>query len=437
MIAWLAIDGEAGTPITEVGRQSRVARLGELRRDDAALLPAARRRRRHRRRRRARHSVGALGPQPIDHRRRRQRHHDQPARRHASRFRQHRESTERHARPRRRPRVHDADRPAVRRHADVARRYVGRDGRRRLHAVRERPLHARRVADFPQPPQAWRRPQRVALVRSDERLGNEPAARARHGRAHRSRRDASARSAPARLARQGRDADGLDRAVHRPPIAPRSTTVAGDKDFHVLVSPWLDSSGNALVDRIAQSTTAAELARPRPPTRSTTTRRRPTRGPYYFNMLKPRAFFGHDRISARRRRSAAISARRSCCSCCSASSTVLVAAIIVWPLARAGSPADARGALRDDDDAISRVIGFAYMLIQIGLLQRFSVYIGHPTYTLAIVLFSMLLFTGVGSLSPSASRSSTAAGSASCPVARRRGARDRHARHARGPSRAR
>ena len=38
------------------------------------------------------------------------------------------------------------------------------------------------------------------------------------------------------------------------------------------------------------------------------------------------------------------------------------------------------------------------MLIQIGLLQRFSVYIGHPTYTLAIVLFSMLLFTGAGSL---------------------------------------
>jgi hypothetical protein len=38
------------------------------------------------------------------------------------------------------------------------------------------------------------------------------------------------------------------------------------------------------------------------------------------------------------------------------------------------------------------------MLIQIGLVQRFAVYLGHPTYTLAIVLFSMLLFTGIGSL---------------------------------------
>jgi hypothetical protein len=44
------------------------------------------------------------------------------------------------------------------------------------------------------------------------------------------------------------------------------------------------------------------------------------------------------------------------------------------------------------------IIGFAYMLIQIGLLQRFSTYLGHPTYTLAIVLCSMLLFTGIGSL---------------------------------------
>jgi hypothetical protein len=44
------------------------------------------------------------------------------------------------------------------------------------------------------------------------------------------------------------------------------------------------------------------------------------------------------------------------------------------------------------------IIGGGYMLIQIALLQRFSTYIGHPTYTLAIVLCSMLLFTGVGSL---------------------------------------
>ncbi len=43
-------------------------------------------------------------------------------------------------------------------------------------------------------------------------------------------------------------------------------------------------------------------------------------------------------------------------------------------------------------------IGFGFMLIQIGLMQRFSVLLGHPVWTLAIVLFSMILFTGIGSL---------------------------------------
>src|SRR6188474_3999694 len=35
---------------------------------------------------------------------------------------------------------------------------------------------------------------------------------------------------------------------------------------------------------------------------------------------------------------------------------------------------------------------------QIASLQRFSIYLGHPTYTLSIILFLMLLFTGLGSL---------------------------------------
>ena len=33
------------------------------------------------------------------------------------------------------------------------------------------------------------------------------------------------------------------------------------------------------------------------------------------------------------------------------------------------------------------IIGFAFMLIQIAFLQRFSVYLGHPTYTFSIILF--------------------------------------------------
>jgi hypothetical protein len=42
-------------------------------------------------------------------------------------------------------------------------------------------------------------------------------------------------------------------------------------------------------------------------------------------------------------------------------------------------------------------IGGGFMLIQVALLQRFSVLLGHPTYTFALILFSMILFAGAGS----------------------------------------
>ena len=41
-------------------------------------------------------------------------------------------------------------------------------------------------------------------------------------------------------------------------------------------------------------------------------------------------------------------------------------------------------------------IGFGYILVQLGLLQRLSIVLGHPLYALAVVLFVMLLTTGFG-----------------------------------------
>src|SRR5262249_48170852 len=42
--------------------------------------------------------------------------------------------------------------------------------------------------------------------------------------------------------------------------------------------------------------------------------------------------------------------------------------------------------------------GAGYMMVQIPLMQRFSIYLGHPTWSVAIVLFSMILATGLGSM---------------------------------------
>jgi hypothetical protein len=44
------------------------------------------------------------------------------------------------------------------------------------------------------------------------------------------------------------------------------------------------------------------------------------------------------------------------------------------------------------------LIGTGFMLIEIALLQRTSVFLGHPVYSLSILLFTLILATGIGSL---------------------------------------
>ena len=43
-------------------------------------------------------------------------------------------------------------------------------------------------------------------------------------------------------------------------------------------------------------------------------------------------------------------------------------------------------------------IGLGFLLIEVSQLQRLSIFLGHPTYGLTVVLFSMLVFSGVGSM---------------------------------------
>jgi hypothetical protein len=42
-------------------------------------------------------------------------------------------------------------------------------------------------------------------------------------------------------------------------------------------------------------------------------------------------------------------------------------------------------------------IGAGYILIQVALIQKFVLFLGHPTYALTVIIFSMLLFSGAGS----------------------------------------
>ena len=42
-------------------------------------------------------------------------------------------------------------------------------------------------------------------------------------------------------------------------------------------------------------------------------------------------------------------------------------------------------------------IGLAFMFIEIAFIQKFVLFLSHPLYAVAVVLFSFLLFAGIGS----------------------------------------
>ncbi len=42
-------------------------------------------------------------------------------------------------------------------------------------------------------------------------------------------------------------------------------------------------------------------------------------------------------------------------------------------------------------------LGAGYILIQVALIQKFVLLLGHPTYALTVIVFSMLVASGAGS----------------------------------------
>ena len=43
-------------------------------------------------------------------------------------------------------------------------------------------------------------------------------------------------------------------------------------------------------------------------------------------------------------------------------------------------------------------LGYGFMMLEIPLMQRFILFLGYPVYALAVILFALLLFSGIGSL---------------------------------------
>ena len=75
-------------------------------------------------------------------------------------------------------------------------------------------------------------------------------------------------------------------------------------------------------------------------------------------------------------------------------STLAVLAFLIVPLALAGG---ARG-VEKLPLLYFVAIGLGYILIEMVLIQRFVLFLGHPTYAITVVVFLMLLASGLGSL---------------------------------------
>jgi hypothetical protein len=172
--------------------------------------------------------------------------------------------------------------------------------------------------------------------------------------------------------------------------------IADAEGFEVLLVPG-SSRADPLLSGVSRCRSAEELAARvehavydlRPPT---------DERPYFFNILKPGGVllhrFSKDPLGIIGAGNLAATFVLLLLWCITAAGVV---GTIVVPLIRTGVPQMA-GRTFASSVLYFALIGMGFMFVQIALLQRFSVYLGHPTYALAIILFSMILFAGFGSL---------------------------------------
>ena len=123
----------------------------------------------------------------------------------------------------------------------------------------------------------------------------------------------------------------------------------------------------------------------------------PTDGrPYFFNLIKPAALLEVQLQESPGVVEGNLLATTTLLLLMGVSAVLVFLVILVplWASGRGagGSPRFAAAV------AYFALIGTGFMLVQISYVQRFSVYLGHPTYAVVVILFAMILFTGIGSM---------------------------------------
>jgi hypothetical protein len=158
----------------------------------------------------------------------------------------------------------------------------------------------------------------------------------------------------------------------------------GAPDDNAVLTGILDAPDRAALDRV----TLGPVLDLRPPTDDR---------PFFFNMLRVRAWLlpmpddAGGVIEGNRRATHTIVLAF-------VSSIVLSALAIVFPLWRRARPSGRAGARLAGALAYFATIGVAFMLVEIALLQRLSLVLGHPAFSLIVVLASLVASAGLGSL---------------------------------------
>jgi hypothetical protein len=120
--------------------------------------------------------------------------------------------------------------------------------------------------------------------------------------------------------------------------------------------------------------------------------------PYFFNQLKVSTLFqDHRWMDTFGGPSGNLQATATLLAIFVISIAGLVAGVVV-PLRQVGRPKGLPATSFWAAVVYFSAIGLGFMLIEMSFVQRFSVLLGHPTYSLAWVIASMILATGVGSL---------------------------------------
>lgn len=172
-------------------------------------------------------------------------------------------------------------------------------------------------------------------------------------------------------------------------------SVARTKGFQLVAAPGLpdlDPELTPILDAKSEEALAAVTLTPlldlRPPT---------DERPFFFHLLRMRGMFS----AFVSQRGGALEGNRVAAMALGLSllsSLALAAVAILFPLWKRARPTGRSGPMLFTGIAYFALIGTGFMLAEIALLQRLSIVLGHPTYSLVAVLGSMVASAGVGSL---------------------------------------